>query len=59
MDFLEMNPLKIQTKAIEKFKPGRCWIVVKGWLSWYEATKMGLNTENNMKHTRKYSSDIQ
>ena len=55
MDFLKVNPLKIQTKAIEKFKPGRCRIVVKGWLSWYEATKMGLNTENNVK----YSFDIQ
>ena len=59
MDFLEMNPLKIQTKAIEKFKPGRCWIVVKGWLSWYEATKMELKTENKVEHTKKYSSDIQ
>ena len=59
MDFLKVNPLKIQTKAKEKFIPGRCWLVVKGWLSWYEAAKMGLNTEKNVEHTGKYSSDIQ
>ena len=30
MDFLKVNPLKIQTKAIEEIIPGHCWLVVKG-----------------------------
>ena len=55
IDLLWVNPFKIWTKAIEKFLRGCCLLVVKGWLSWKEATKMGQNTQNNVEYTRKYS----
>ena len=55
IDLLWVNPFKIWTKAIEKFLPERCLLVVKGWLSWKEATKMGQNSQNNVEYTKKYS----